>query len=141
MSQTKLKVFIFGNDKSIKVKRVPVYENKAKIDKDWEVDFKPKDIFEHQAKGLFPAIPIWPLKNSYYRSIVVREGRSAAEEFNPQGDMFGPLTIQENASLIKRLIAKAKLSKPMTNLQILILLGIGAVVVLQIITLAGVRIA
>jgi len=138
---TKLKVFIFGNDKSIRVKKVPVKENKVIIEKDWEVNFKPEQIFEHQDRGLISWLtwmPVFPFKNSFHRSLIVREGKSVAETITGEGDMFGPLTIQENADLIKRLIAKSKLTKPMTNLQIILLFGIIGVLILQILTMSGV---
>ncbi len=152
---SKIKVFIFGNDKSIQVRKVPTNENKAVIKKDWEVNFDPEDIFEHQQKGVISVLPFpFPIGNAYHRSIIVREGRSKAEKLSgthefmcPEckkplilKDMFGPLTIQENATLIKRLMAKSKLVKSMTNLQLIIMFGIIGIIILQIITLAGVRV-
>lgn len=137
------------SNKRLKIITARIEGNKAKVDKDFSITFKTKQVGavhlrSRQAFG----------QRRWLQAIMWREGLSEAMDWEPKivtckcgatlgEDFIPPLTQRENAHMITRMVAeaKAKLGRLLGSGQfIAIMVGLVVVIVLLIAVLLGVKI-
>lgn len=106
-----IRAIIIGQDKTVKLKKVKIEENRLKIGKNWEPSFSPDDILLWHRPVLGPQ-----------PTVVVVEGRMKAENLTKTKGTKVPLTLQEIGEYVKRCVAKARTKvRPITMGQFVIL--------------------
>ncbi|MHA1628746.1 MAG: hypothetical protein ACTSVS_01005 [Candidatus Heimdallarchaeota archaeon] len=106
-----IRAIIIGQDKTVKLKKVKIEENRLKIGKNWEPSFSPDDILLWHRPVLGPQ-----------PTVVVVEGRMKAENLTKTKGTKVPLTLEEIGEFVKRCVAKARTKvRPITMGQFVIL--------------------